>query len=300
MNCSRWIILIIVFLLSSLSSFSSADQTIIAQKVDKSPVIDGDGTDHVWEFATEYTTMDKTAEIPVTIKALYTDEQIFFLVSYPDPDESVTHKALTWDKEEQIYKPGPEREDTFIFKWNMESRPVDLSVKSDDEFMADIWFWKAVRTDPVGYADDKYQQFSRTKQKKAKKVTSKSGQDMYLVRRGDEGASAYKNNIVVDYEKEKMPPFTLQDPTGSRADIKAKGKWAQGRWTIEFSRALDTGHEDDVAFDLTQSYLFGISRFEIAGSEPQPDIEQPLFNSGDISEALTLQFGEQELSQKSL
>ena len=89
-----------------------------------------------------------------------------------------------------------------------------------------------------------------------------------------------------------MPRFTNSIPAGSRADVKAKGVWSYGRWTIEFARTLQTGNGDDIQFDVSKDYLFGVSRYEIAGREPALELKQPLYGSGDISEALTLRFGE--------
>jgi len=35
-------------------------------------------------------------------------------------------------------------------------------------------------------------------------------------------------------------------PTGDRADVRCAARWAAGRWTLEASRLLDTGSENDV------------------------------------------------------
>jgi hypothetical protein len=96
---------------------------------------------------------------------------------------------------------------------------------------------------------------------------------------------------LLDYQGDMVRRFTTRTPQSSRADIKAKGVWADGRWTIEFARALDTGAQDDVIFnDLHKQYGFGVSRYEIAGRPVEQDADQPLFGSGDITEALNLRF----------
>jgi hypothetical protein len=247
--------------------------------------------DSVWAQAREYTIYDTVAKIDMTLKALYTGSEISFLVSYPDSDASTTHKTWNWDKTAGIYKTGFDREDVFVFKWNMEPMRVDLSLKADNDYMADVWFWKACRTDPVGYADDKYQRHNGSKMPKSTTLTSKTGKTMYLVRKGDSGTSAYKDTLHVDYKGDRMPKYTNRVPTGSRGDIKAKGKWSGGRWTIEFTRALNTGNGDDIQFDTAKTYLFGVSRYEVAGRKPDPKLTQPLYGSGDVGEALMLQFG---------
>jgi len=50
-------------------------------------------------------------------------------------------------------------------------------------------------------------------------------------------------------------------PTGSRADTREAAVWKDGTWTLEYKRALDTGHpEDDVIFnDLSRPYYFGVA-----------------------------------------
>ena len=255
------------------------------------PVIDGKADDPAWSQATEYTTIDKIAHIPITFKIVYTDTDIFVLASYPDENESKTHKSWKWDPKQEIYVIGPDREDTLVLKWNMEPEPVDLSINGDDEYTADIWFWKACRTNPAWYADDKFQQHNEEKHRKAQMVTTATGRAMYLMRKSDAGDSAFKDTRYIEHEENTMPRFTHQTPTGSVADIKAKGVWADGRWTIELGRALITGHDDDVQFDARNNYYFGISRYEISGWKETAKADQPLYNAGDISELLTLRFG---------
>ncbi|MGA1791829.1 MAG: ethylbenzene dehydrogenase-related protein [bacterium] len=274
----------------AVSTSCFANQNIVPKKVANAPVIDGRGTDSVWAKAKEYTIHDNVAKVDITLKAVYTDKEIFFLVSYPDPDKSDTHKTWEWNKTMEMYKQGPDREDMFVFKWNMEPKHVDLSLTADNDYMADVWFWKACRTDPAGYADDKFQQFSSNELPKSTKLTSRSGKTMHLVRKGDSGKSAYKDTLYAEYKGDRMPTYDTRTPEGSRADIRAKGVWSGGRWTIEFSRALNTGNEDDIQFDMSKKYLFGVSRYEIAGRKPDTRVSQPLYGSGDISETLTLEF----------
>lgn len=275
-----------------ISATSNAAQTITAQKVEKAPVVDGEGTDPVWAKAKAIITHDKVADIDVTLKTVYTDREIFFLVSFPDPDESKTHKSWVWNKAIEVYEMGPDREDIFIFKWNMEAEPVDLSIYADHPYKADIWFWKACRTNPAGFADDKTHILNNVEMKNATKLTSRKGTTMYLLRKEDEGQSAYEIELWAKYKGDVLLRFTSRTPTGSRADVKAKGIWKDRKWTIEFGRVLNTGKDDDIQFDLTKSYHFGVSRYEIAGRGPNSELTQPLYGDGDISEVITLIFGD--------
>jgi hypothetical protein len=271
---------------------SYADQTITVSKVADEPAIDGVANDKAWSQAKAITTHDKVADIDIVIKGVYTDQKIFFLVTYPDKDKSGEHRMWTWNKQKGEYEAGEEREDVFVFKWNLETKPVDLSVFTDKPYSADVWFWKTCRTNPAGYADDKIQYLNTHPGQKAKEILSKSGKKMYLQRLGDKGKSTYKSKILIDHQGDKISRYEIREPSDSRADIKAKGVWKDGQWIIEFGRKLNTGHKDDVQFDLKQSYQLGVSRYEIAGREKEPESEQPLYGCGDISENLTLKFGQ--------
>ncbi|MFC1620932.1 ethylbenzene dehydrogenase-related protein [Candidatus Omnitrophota bacterium] len=275
-----------------INGISYADQSVIAEKIDLPPVIDGNADEPLWEKPQAIVTHDNITGIDITMKAAYTDKEIFFLVTFPDPDESRKHKYWVWDKHEEMYKVGMLREDTFIFKWNMEAYPVDLSVYSDESYMADIWFWKANRTDPVGFADDKMQKLGKTKRSKSIEVTTKTGNIMYLERLGDSGTTAYKDVLFIEYEGDEIPNYENRTPSGSRADIKAKGIWSDGRWTMEFSRFLNTGNPDDIQFVPGKSYQFGVSSQEMAARQHDPELSQPFYGAGDVGEMLTLEWGE--------
>lgn len=189
-----------------------------------------------------------------------------------------------------MYRMGPRREDSFVFKWSMESRPVDLSLSGDRPYRADIWFWKAARTDHAGYADDKMHLYHVHQQKKAKKLLSKSGRIFYLRRMGDAGRAAYATVLHDQFSGPTVSQFIFRNPEGSRADVRAKGVWQEGLWTIEWRRKLKTGHPDDVSFELSGSYPFGVSIYEIAGRKEDPQSDKPRFGGGEVGESLTLIF----------
>ncbi len=268
-----------------------AEQTLIASKATELPVVDGNASDPAWSAAKEIITHDNIANIDIRLKALYTDKDIYLLVKFPDVTEYRSHKSWVWDKEMEIYVEGNDREDIFQFMWSMEDKPVDLSVYADNDYTADVWYWKALRTDPVGFADDKVHYFSEREIEKATKILSKTGKTMYLLRTSDEGTPAFKSVIYEKYQGDTLSRFINQQPLGSLADIKAKGIWNSGWWVIEFKRALNTGYGDDVQFDINKEYVFGVSRFEVTGSKtPRPEFNEPLYACGDVGEALKLVF----------
>jgi hypothetical protein len=72
--------------------------------------------------------------------------------------------------------------------------------------------------------------------------------------------------------------------------VKARGIWKDGIWTIEFRRNLSTGQQDDIQFTTDRKFLFGVSRYEIAGRHQNNDLSAPLYGTGDVSEPLWLEF----------
>lgn len=288
-KCLFEIFFIVIFILG-IERASYGKQTLTALKTQMPPVIDGKIDTGVWDKAKEMITHDKIADIDIAIKALYDKQKIYFLVRFPDPDESRSHKPWVWDKEMGIYGVGPDREDVFQFVFSMENTPVDLSIFADNDYIADCWFWKADRSDPSGFADDKINRLSDSFIESAVKLQSKTGKIMYLSRDLDKGTHMFKSQVLGDYQGDKLPRFIHRFPFGSCADISAKGVWQNGFWTLEFSRALDTGYPDDARFDTDKEYIFGVSRYEIAGRDTEPSLTQPLYGKGDVSEELILSF----------
>ena len=283
-----------VIYLTAVFSFATgvaaADQEIRSPFVDKAPNIDGVADEAVWKNAPAITTRDQVANIDIELRTVHNGQTIFFLVRFPDDTEDRQHKTLEWNDALQAYRSGPEREDSFVFKWNMEPGPVDLTISGDDRYKADIWYWKANRTDPVGFADDKHHLYGPTNFPKSRSLFTRSGRAVYLARQSDEGRSAYESQTYDQYVGQKVARYANRTPSGSRADVRAKGLWKNGYWTIEFSRKLYTGYPDDVQFEKTLTYTFGVSRYEIAGKPPNPKLSQPSYESGEIGEILTLRW----------
>jgi len=62
-----------------------------------------------------------------------------------------------------------------------------------------------------------------------------------------------------------VPERILTAPSGSRADLEAAAKWADGTWTVEIKRPLNTGNDDDVQFVEGQEYVFGVAIMDNSG-----------------------------------
>lgn len=289
MNCMGQPLFAVVVLLLCLCQPVLAAQTVTALATPTAPSLDGKADDDAWAQVPPTLVYDEVADTDISLKAVTSDDMLFVLVSFADAEENRLHKPWVWSKDLGVYMLGPQREDGFAIKWNMESRDVDLSNFSDDSYSADVWYWKANRTDPAGYADDKKHILSSQTAPKATTITSKSGQQRFLQRIGDEGKSSTSKQILTSYKTDIEAQYLSREPDGSRADVRARGAWKDGIWTIEFSRKLQTGHADDVQFDTNGAYLFGISIYGLYG-QPIDKTKDYLYGQGRISEPLTLVF----------
>ncbi|KAF0234768.1 MAG: hypothetical protein FD177_605 [Desulfovibrionaceae bacterium] len=260
---------------------------LAASRTDAPPRIDKPDSSQ-WSAAAPITVRDVVANIDITLKALHDGESVYIQATFPDPTENRMHRMLRWDPAKRAYRDGPEREDVLVLKWNMSPHASGLTLHEDAPYVADIWFWKACRSDHAGYADDKVDIYSVNPDPYAKALLSGSGKVFYLTRKGDEGQDPAESILYPDYAGDKAEKFRLSQPSGSRADIRAKGFWKDGRWTVTYARKLVTGHTDDVSLTLDGAHTFGVSRFEIAGRGPDPDAEEPLYGCGDVGEIIAL------------
>src|SRR5262245_21349483 len=58
-----------------------------------------------------------------------------------------------------------------------------------------------------------------------------------------------------------IPDIIVEPFTGDRADIRAKGAWHQGRWTLEARRVLDTKSKYDVPFVLGEPVYITVATY---------------------------------------
>ncbi|HPP56112.1 MAG TPA: ethylbenzene dehydrogenase-related protein [Anaerohalosphaeraceae bacterium] len=264
------------------------DLTLQCRYVQTTVQTDGTANEPVWAGLPEITTLDFSSQRPIRLKAFHNGQSIFLLVVYPDSAASESHKSWFWDPTEQIYKPGNDQEDMLVLKWRLNGENLSLSPEQLVPHKADIWFWKACRTNPLGYLDDKQQEVTLEPQAESLALPSKQYGTLYLRRTGDEGQAAYTEKFFFDYQGNVLLRYYPQEPSGSRADIRGKGQWTEGQWTLEIQRVLQTGHEDDVQFEVGQTYLFAATVYEMAGTGIEPQWQQPLYRTGNAFDRLYL------------
>jgi hypothetical protein len=253
----------------------------------------------------------------VATKAVYTAEAVYFLFKWQDPTLSVVKEAWEYDGSQWAHKEGNEDRISLLFEINRINNfatkgcaivchaPPGAATAKGGRFgtataaeKGDLWHWKAARSDPAGVAEDTWLTQISADKGGRKGDAGKGGDQANMTE--DKSAPKYmlapgkplgKNGILLAAHAVEIPngtafkagdTLTYRMPLaheGSRGDIKAESRYADGGWTVMLSRALDTGNEDDVAFDVRRKYNFAMALFDDSGDE----------NSYD-SEVITLQF----------
>jgi hypothetical protein len=306
--------------------FTAPDGALVAYPVDAAPTLDGVADDAAWASAQE--TVIAVAggannfSTDAKLKAVYSDDTVYFLVSYADPSESWFRSP--WQKQEdgtwkKITDPDDKGgdnntvyEDKFAMIWpinnsipnfetagcfvachageNSDVKPYGNKYTANEGELGDIWHWKSVRN--LGQVDDQYLDATRysadTPEAGRHSDAKDSGGYADNVNEDKTGPAFTSPNVdlatgapgyILDSEKVALdqaasdaipadsyvPAIVKSQIVGDRGDISASWKWADGVWTIEFSRALTTGSETDVQFsDLAAVYYFGVAAFENA------------------------------------
>ncbi len=246
---------------------------LVSASVGEAPSLDGVSSDEVWKAAVELEVTakrplppDKGASVSVTVRSIHTESDVYFLVSWQDSSESVSHKSWAWNTDTKSYEQGDDREDMFALAFE-HTGPFDADMLSGVEAVWDVWHWKALRTNPQGYATDKTHHYTLEKPSgKAKSHTAGNEREIWIARPEDAGTSVEKKQAAPGtFKGARVPQYLPGRPTGSAADVRAKGSWSDGRWTLELARRLDTGHSDDTALELDRSYRIAVATFDHTG-----------------------------------
>jgi hypothetical protein len=145
---------------------------------------------------------------------------------------------------------------------------------------ADVWHWKAHRSNPLGLTDDKWWSTSgRSSDAKTigaynDNINGAGDSPMYSGPITDghfiiipEGGSTADLETNIDIANTYPGYYLDANAEGSRWDVKSVGNFDSptGKWTVEFQRALDTGNSDDVAFTHNSEINFATATFDNTG-----------------------------------
>jgi hypothetical protein len=260
-------------LLSALA-LAADPPRLVAVKAKQAPSLDGRADDAAWRGAKAVTVtakgvMPKTqgTSAQVSLRAAYTDTHLYLLAVWDDAtQDDKSHRTWKWDAEKKAYVEDTDREDMFGVGFE-HTGEFTGDMLSPVEAVWDIWHWKAVRTNPQGFAMDKTHRYSKTQpQGRANKHTAKDGTEIWIARPEDAGDTVEKSQAApTELKGERVPRYLPGTPSGSAADVQAKGAWASGKWTLELARKLVTGQADDTVFDAAKTYRIGVSVHDRTG-----------------------------------
>lgn len=296
--------------LSTVDAKAKGDLVLISKKVKSAPI---DANSSQWAKAKEAKLVLVGAgkvegkEIELKAKSVYTKDEIFFSFEWPDKDKSMKKNA--WKFTGGKWAKQKANEDRLGVIWEInridkfankgcavlchneskDNKEWYFSVNSKKE-KADLWHWKAVRSNPVGYLEDGYVIANPSKEpEKGRKRDAGSGTKAKNNRTKDKSKPAYmqdpakkpsiEGSLLVaeavkieDHSKfkegDEIPGYMLTPAwKDSFGDIKTTGVWENGKWTVFMSRKLDTQYEDDVQYNTRKKYPFGIAVFDNSGAE---------------------------------
>jgi hypothetical protein len=300
-------------LIAGGTAWAAAKEILSVAKVDQAPKSLDDaawGKAKALEVAFEGKEKFAGKKASVSTKAVHDGDSIYFLFKWKDPSKSIIKGAWKYDGKAWKHLKGNEDRISLLFeieridKFATKGCAIVCHVPAgktaaDGKFgttsaaqKGDLWHWKAARSDPYHHADDTW----------VTKISEKKGG-----RKSDAGSGGDKKNLTKD---KKMPAMMLapgkkltpdgvllaenaveikdyttfmnghvityrmpKKPGGSRGDIKAVSNHDGSGWTVMLSRKLDTGHEDDTAFNLRKKYSFAMALFDDSGDEDSYDSE---------------------------
>jgi hypothetical protein len=120
----------------------------------QSIAIDGRDNEAAWQQTSEvHVPLSHGRVKSVSLKALYTDDEVFIRVRWADDSEDRLYHPWVWDAEQERFVEGPQVEDSVLlsFEAGCEWTP---SLMSGYIYDFDGWQWLAARSDPLGQAVD--------------------------------------------------------------------------------------------------------------------------------------------------
>jgi len=240
----------------------------------------------------------------VTLKSFHDGRNVYFLLSWDDPDRSFNRRLVKMETEwmvgvseypdlfgERIYY---EDQAVLSIHRNTGGCAVTCHLRTPSKMglhytigdTVDVWQWRAVSTNPIRRADDGWWAGFRD--------DSIGGRHLDNL-----AAGGYFSNLNRDWRQPYFLPahrsvygwidpytpfvtpyFVAEDTfclgaqapgvivtpfQGDRGDVRAEGRWLDGRWTVEFARALKTGSSADT--EMRGELYLGVAIFDNASSK---------------------------------
>lgn len=254
--------------LFALPVYGNGVQPIPVVPVDSPPLVDGslaEWGESGWNNVTvkpaiKEDKLNFTGTLDVSLKAVTSGGHIYIAVRWPDDREDVQYKNWVWFINK--YRRDKKLDDMFSVRFHM-SGDYDATMISEKTYSVDVWVWTAGRSNPSGYAIDATHRMSTDMIEDAAEYKLPSEKIVFIKKNKDAGNPSYETRKPKNRKKFEGDTLisirTNGNPTGSVADVQAKGTWKDGHWHVEFGRKRDTGHDDDVVFTPGLSILGAIA-----------------------------------------
>ncbi|MFW9967914.1 MAG: ethylbenzene dehydrogenase-related protein [Candidatus Thorarchaeota archaeon] len=245
--------------------------------------LDGDASEAAWGSADTLVIPDvEGSGIHVTLKALADETYLYIYATWNDTTKDDTRRGWAFNGTHWENVGG--NEDRITIAWGLGTAMIcGHNPGTTDNMLFDIWHWKAARTAPAGWTDDKFWDGSgRHGDAKTaggyldNSVVAQAGSPAAIT------ASLGNSSPVASFSNDDRPywdnvgaviawtnganstpisdyvhGYNSTIPTGSRGDVLSSSTHNGTAWHVEFKRALDTGSSaDDVAFNGSPQPFF--------------------------------------------
>ena len=134
------------------------------------------------------------------------------------------------------------------------------------DHQTDLWLWRAFWSDISGYGSGQFLVASTQPLRRANSHVNEAGKQVWIQNRPDNGRRAWAPEVPPAGQNlgDMIPSYVAAKPQGSAGDIRAKGTWVNGRWTVEMARALDTGNPDDAPIPSSGKIMVSFALYDRA------------------------------------
>ncbi|MDH5401574.1 MAG: ethylbenzene dehydrogenase-related protein [Candidatus Heimdallarchaeota archaeon] len=274
----------------------AGDTMLVAYKTHETMTLDGADDEDSWKNASRLVIQNYDGEaVDVDMRFMHNGSHVFFFATWDDPFQNDSRKLWVWNATSSTYDNTGDNEDRFTVAWSNNDASIVCGHNpgTSDGMLFDVWHWKATRTAPAGWTDDKY--WDGSGRHSDSKTSGGYSDNSVVVQAGDASAITAKlgnSTAVSAYGAGDLPfwyangteipwssgtlggaweiPTTVGGyltslPVGSRGDVLTEAQFASSKWSIETVRKMDTGNADDIPFAVDGEYLFYFAIHDEAG-----------------------------------
>lgn len=236
----------------------------ISVRVAAPPAVDG-RVDGIWSSAVPLKVMVReaiggTAPREVTLRAVHTADSVYVLAQWADATRSDMRDPHVWNKAQNAYARPTLADDQFALEFPIEGQFTTSMLPDEGGYIADVWHWKAGRSNLDGWVDDKRHIIAMSPVKDALPYAFGGRKTVYIARPMDDGKPSY---VAVPAPAanagDVVSSYVAQSPDGSQADVRGKGVHDGKGWTLEMGRELSTGNADDAVIPAGGEILCAIA-----------------------------------------